>query len=106
TKQCFCGTAEEFASAVPSDQCGLTHQNLCTGDATVACGGNNAIRVYQRTDDTPTPTVPSTDGGPTFPPLTPSATEFALAGCFTDSKSNRVMEFQVSDDEMSAEVRS
>ncbi|CAM9453940.1 unnamed protein product, partial [Laminaria digitata] len=46
-KECFCGTAEEFASAVPSDDCGLTHKILCTGDATVACGGPNALRVYQ-----------------------------------------------------------
>ncbi|CAM9274851.1 unnamed protein product [Laminaria digitata] len=112
-RECFCGTAEEFASAVPSDQCGLNHVSLCTGDATVACGGNGAIRVYQRTDDTPSPTttpestpaptvVPTVD--PTFPPPTPSATEFALAGCFTDSKSSRVMEFQMSDSEMSAEI--
>ena len=79
--QCFCGTAEEFdEDAEESDQCGLVSEYLCTGNPNTACGGYNAIGVYQRTG-------------------------FSLAGCFQDKQASRIMEFQTWEPFMSAEVR-
>ena len=64
--QCFCGTVEEFEDSFASEQCGLFYESLCTGDPTAACGGWNAISVYQRTD-------------------------YAMVGCFQDDHAFRLM---------------
>lgn len=93
-EQCYCGTADEFDNAVSSDKCGTSYPTLCTGDATTACGGFGAIRVYERTGDAaPFPTVAST------------GTTYSLVGCFADAKEDRVMEDMVVGGVMSAEVR-
>lgn len=94
-EQCFCGTGAEFADAVESDECGLTYPSLCTGDATLACGGADAVSVYEITGDlAPAPT----------PVVTPETT-YSLSGCFPDSKNNRIMENKMSKNAMSAKVR-
>lgn len=51
---------------------------------------------------TPAPFVTSTE--PSFAPPTPRADDYALVGCFTDSKSSRIMENQMVENQMSAEV--
>lgn len=53
--QCSCGTADHFKLARPSDKCDVNYHFLCTGDATVTCGGEDAIRVYHRTNEDPSP---------------------------------------------------
>ena len=95
-EQCHCGTAEEFANATPSDQCGLTYPTLCTGDATTACGGADAVSVYEITGDVAPAPAPT----PTFTPQT----TYSLTGCFSDSKNDRIMENMMVQDPMSAEV--
>ena len=79
--QCFCGNADEFEdNAVPSDQCGLSITDLCTGDPTTACGGRDAIRVYKKLN-------------------------YSLLDCFQDDKASRIMQLKGSAAVMSAEVR-
>eukprot|EP00904_Undaria_pinnatifida_P008999 jgi/Undpi1/5229/HiC_scaffold_2.g00511.m1 len=108
--ECFCGTGEELESAVSSDQCGLTFESLCTGDATTACGGRNSISVYNRTGDVAlSPSPPSPTPAPVVveAPMavpTPSVGGYTLAGCYADSKSNRIMENKTVESEMSAEI--
>lgn len=54
----------EVGSAAVSDDCGVEYEDLCTGDATMACGGDDAIAVYQRTgapSPVPVPTASADD---------------------------------------------
>lgn len=134
-RQCFCGTASEFESATTSDGCGSTYEYLCSGDSTVACGGFQAISIYEKTGATPAPTVvgtidpapptpaPTVVGTidpipPTLPPNVPptpspadhstpapAPSSYAYEGCFVDSKSNRIMGSKTTMSTMSAEVR-
>lgn len=79
-EQCYCGTAGEFEdNPVASDRCGASTMSLCTGDPTTACGGFNAISVYQRR-------------------------EFSFVGCFQDDKDFRLMGPKGSAEFMSAKV--
>ena len=50
--QCFCGTADEFAGAVSSDECGTGHEFLCTGDSAAACGGDDALSLIHISEPT------------------------------------------------------
>ena len=78
--QCFCGTAEDVDdNDGMSDQCGILSTYLCAGDPTTACGGRDAINVYQRT-------------------------EYAFVGCFQDDQKFRIMGPKGREPVMSAEV--
>lgn len=79
--KCFCGTAEEFdSSVVASEQCGVSYEVLCAGDPTMACGGRNAISVYERR-------------------------AYSLVGCYQDDRDFRLMGPKGSAPVMSAAVR-
>lgn len=78
--KCFCGNAEEFDSSfVASEQCGVSYEVLCAGDPTMACGGRDAVSVYQRR-------------------------AYSLVGCYQDDRDFRIMEPQGSAPVMSAAV--
>ncbi|CAN0363674.1 unnamed protein product, partial [Laminaria digitata] len=98
-KQCYCGSATEFASAVstPGD-CGTEYFFLCTGDATTACGGQNRINVYKRTGVVNPP--PSATPSPS-----PTPSDYKSVGCYLDSKTNRLMSDKKSSGDMSSKVR-
>lgn len=62
-----------------SDQCGVSSEYLCTGDPSTACGGFDAISVYQRTP-------------------------YSSVGCFQDNLVSRIMKLKAAAQVMSGEV--
>lgn len=94
SKQCYCGTKEDFDALTESDACGLTYEAYCFGDTYETCGGENAISVYSRS---------STAGTQSVSRPTPSPMSYESAGCFVDG-ADRIMTTKFTEEVMSAEV--
>lgn len=86
--ECHCGSKANFNAATPSDQCGMTYESYCFGNAYETCGGRGSISIYSRTAGGPTPTPPP-PAPHAAPPVIPGT--YTKLGCYVDSEMSRLM---------------